>query len=127
MPASLHALGEDAIQFAFTKPSMLLVGDNEYSVSNWSDLLPIICSQFERENHEAFMAIANSKRIAVFGIEDDEHSYSKNNSFVHVVDNVYVRPFLSAASVLETMARIAVAYDESAGTDYCDNILFSLK
>ena len=127
LPASLHVLGEDTSQFTFTKPSLLMVGNSEYSVSNWSDLLPIVCWQLEKENHEAFVAIANPKKIAVFGIEDESHTYSQNGSFAHVVDNIYVRAFLSAASVLDTLSRIASTYDELAGTDYAANILFALK
>ena len=89
--------------------------------------LPILCRLLDRENHEVFIEIANPDKISAFGIEDDDHSYADNSSFAHIVDNVYVRQFMSASSILETMKKITVAYDNASGTDYADNILFSLR
>lgn len=89
--------------------------------------MPIICGQFDKENHDAFIAVANSAVISGFGLEDEEHHYADNGSFVHIVDNIYVRAFRSAASILDTTARIADRFDEIAGTDYASNILFSLR
>ena len=88
---SLHVLGEDTAQFAFTKPSLLLVGDNEYSINYWADMIPIICRLFDKENHDAFMEIANPDKISAFGLEDDDHKYSGNTSFAHITGNLYVR------------------------------------
>ena len=120
-------LGDDTAQFAFTKPSLLLVGDHEFSVSYWADFLPIICELYNKENHDAFMEIANPDKISAFGFEDDEHKYSENTSFAHVADNLYVRQFMSAANILDTVTKISAAFDKAAGTDYAGNILFALK
>lgn len=124
---SLHTLGEDTSQFAYTKPSMLLIGSNEYSVNNWSDILPILCDVLVKENEEAFVEIANPDKIFAFGLEDDTHKYSENSLFVRVVNNIYVRQFMSSANILETAYKISDAYDKIVGTDYLSNILFSLK
>ena len=124
---SLHTLGEDTAQFAFTKPSILLIGDHEYSVNYWADFLPLLCKQLDKENHEAFVEIANPESISAFGIEDDDHKYSVNTSFAHITDSIYIRQFMSAASILDTVAKIADKYDNIAGTDYAENILFSLR
>ena len=124
---SLHTLGEDTSQFAYTKPSMLLIGNNEYSVSNWSDILPILCDLLAKENVEAFMEVANPEKIFAFGLEDETHNYSENSFFVKVVNNVYIRQFMSSANILETASKITANYDKIVGTDYLSNILFSLK
>ncbi len=124
---SLHTLGEDTTQFAYTKPATLLIGSNEYLVNNWSDILPILCDLLVKENSDAFVEVANSDNISAFGLEDDTHSYSDNNNFAHITGNVYIRQFMSAASILETVSKITAGYDKITGTDYLSNILFSLK
>ena len=124
---SLHTLGEDTSQFAYTKPATLLIGSNEYLVNNWADILPILCNLFVKENADAFMEIADPEKISAFGIEDETHKYADNNLFVNILGNVYIRQFMSSASILETVAKITSAYDAKAGTDYLSNILFSLK
>ena len=124
---SLHTLGEDTAQFTYTKPSLLLIGNEEYAVNYWADILPILCKVLEKDNHYAFTRIANSEKIAAFGIEDDTHVYSTKDVFVHIVDNIYIRAFMSAASVLETMSKIVTDYDKLAETDFFGNIMFSLK
>ncbi len=127
VPATLHTLGEDTTQFAYTKPAMLLIGDHEFSINYWADILPILCGLLNKENHDVFVNIANPDRISAFGIEDDGHDYSANTLFAHVTDNIYIRQFMSAANILETVSRIVGAFDQAAGTDYTGNILFSLK
>ena len=127
IPESLHTLGEDTAQFTFTKPSVLLVGNSEFSVSYWAEILPIICEICNKENHDAFMQIARPEKISAFGIEDSEHQYSLSGSFVHVTENIYIRAFMSAANILDTMAKIALEFDRIAGTDFAGNILFALK
>jgi len=127
IPESLHSLGEDTAQFAFTKPSLLLIGNNEYSVNNWSEILPILCRMLDQENHEAFLEIVKPERIAAFGIEDDSHNYSKNSHFANISENVYIRNFMSAADIINTVSKITADYDMSAGTDYSNNFLFSLR
>ena len=126
-PKSLHMLGEDTSQFTYTKPSRLMIGDNEYPVSYWADFLPLLCQVLDKEDHKVFMDIARSGKISAFAFEDDEHDYAGNSSFWHIEDDLYIRQFMSAINILETVSKITKAFDEAAGTDYEDNILFSLK
>lgn len=126
-PKSLHALGEDTSQFAYTKPAMLMIGDHEYPVTFWADFLPLLCLQLDEEDHKAFVEIAKPDKISAFGIEDENHKYSDNTSFKHIVDNIYIRQFMSASGILDTIGKITDAYDKAVGTDYKDNILFTLK
>lgn len=124
---SLHTLGEDTAQFAYTKPSSLLIGSEEYSVDYWAEFLPILCTVLNKEDHTAFLEIANPEKISAFGIEDDDHSYVQKTEFANIVDNIYIRQFMSSANILETMMKITKSFDEAAGTEYTDNILFSLR
>lgn len=124
---SFHTLSEDTAQFTYTKPSLLMIGDLEYSVNNWVDVLPIVCEQLDKDNHDVFIEIAIPKKISAFGIEDEEHNYSENNYFAHIVDNIYIRQVMSAANILDTVKRISESFDHVAGTDYAENISFLLK
>lgn len=124
---SLHTLNEDTAQFAFTKPSVLLIGYHEYSISKWADILPVICELFDKENHNAFIEIAKPDKISAFRLEDDEHKYSDNSSYSHIVDNLFIRNVMSSADVLYTAKKISIEFDIIAGTDYTGNILFALK
>lgn len=104
-----------------------MIGSHEYLVNNWSDILPILCDLLIKENADAFIEIANPDNISAFALEDDTHSYSDNNNFIQVIGNVYIRQFMSAANILETISKITAGYDKIVGTDYLSNILFSLK
>lgn len=126
-PKSLHAIGEDTSQFAYTKPSQLMIGDSEYPVSYWADFLPLLCQVLDKEDHKIFIDIARSGKISAFVIEDDEHDYANNSSFWRVQDDLYIRQFMSASSILDTVLKVAKAFDDAAGTDYSGNILFTLK
>lgn len=124
---SLHTLGEETSQFAFTKPSVLLIGNSEFTVNNWSDFLPLLCGTFDKENHEAFIELVNTEKYSAFGLEDEDHYYSGNSNYVHITENIYVRQFMSSASILDAVAKISLGFDRIAGTDYSANILFSLR
>ena len=124
---ALFTLDEDMHQFAYTKPSLLLIGNNEYSVNFWADILPIVCLHFDQENHDAFIEIAKPERIAGFGLEDDDNSYAENKKFTHITGNVYIRPCMSSANTLETVKKIAEEFDQIAGTEFAESIRFSLK
>ncbi len=123
--ASWHTLDEDTAQFTYTKPSMLLIGNNEYAVTFWSDIPPILCTLLNQDNHDAFLKIANPAKLSAFRIEDDKTAVDKRLS--HICDNVYIKTSMSATSLLDMMSRIVMAFDVEAGTDYAENILFSLK
>ena len=126
-PKSLHALGEDTSQFTYTKPTQLMIGDNEYPVSYWADFLPLLCQVLDKEDHKVFIDIARSGKISAFAIKDDGHDYANNSSFWHIEDDLYIRQFMSASNILETVSKITKVFDETAGTDYSGNILFTLK
>lgn len=126
MPESLHTLGEDTSQFAYTKPAMLMVGNNEYNINNWSEVLPILCEFLAKENVEIFKEVANPEKIYVFKLKDDDFE-SVKDKVVHIVDDIYVWRFMSASDVLDKAFKIVETYDTLAGTDYVSNILFSLK
>ena len=126
-PKSLHALGEDTSQFTYTKPSQLIIGDHEYPVSYWADFLPLLCQVLDKEDHKVFTDIARSGKISAFALEDDDHDYASNSSFWHIEDDLYIRQFMSASNILETVSKITKAFDATAGTDYSSNILFTLK
>lgn len=87
----------------------------------------ILCDVLVKENEEAFVEIANPDKISAFGLEDETHKYSENGLYAKVINNVYVRQFMSSANILETVSNIADSYDKVVGTDYLGNILFSLK
>ena len=124
---SLHTLGEENSQFAYTKPSFLIIDDNEYSVNNWSEFLPALCKILDKESHNVFVNIANSEKISAFGIEDGTHAFSEHTAFVHITENIYIRAAMSAASILDTMTKISKMFDKIVGTDYENNIMFSLR
>ncbi len=124
---SLHALDEDTTQFYYTKPEQLLVGDREYSISYWSEMLPILCHLLDEEDHEGFIHMVETAQLSCFGVEDDEHEYSANSSFTHITGAVYVRQQMSSASIISAMGKVAAAFDAIDGTDYRNNILFTIK
>lgn len=125
-PHSRHSLDEDTAQFAHTKPSTLFIGENEYSITNWSNIIPTICKFLENEDKNAFMEIARPDRISAFGIEDDEHKYSDNPNFTHLDGNLYIR-YMSSARILNTAKKISIEFDKIAGTDFTSTIQFSLN
>ena len=126
-PRSLHTLDEDPTQFTSTKPSMFMIGDHEYSIVNWSDMISKICRFYDQENHDVFLEIADPERISAFGIEDEGHKFSKHPSYTHITGDIYLRYFMSAKDILTKVRQISEAYDLAAGTDYTENILFELK
>jgi hypothetical protein len=104
-----------------------MIGDSEYPVSYWADFLPLLCQVLDKEDHKIFIDIARPGKISAFAIEDDGHDYANNPSFWHVQDDLYIRQFMSASSILDTVFKVAKAFDDAAGTDYSSNILFTLK
>ena len=124
---SLHMLDEDTSKFAYTKPEQLLIGDKEYSVNYWSDILPILCRLMDDDDHESFVQVAESGQFSCFGIEDENHNYASNAAFTHIVGPVYVRQHMSAAAFIGNMGKISAAFDAISGTDYRNNIMFAIK
>ena len=124
---SLHTLDEDTSQFAYTKPAALSIEGEEYSINSWSDMLPTLCKFLVKENADAFLEVSNPKSISIFVFEDETHNYSTNNNYVNIINNLYVKSVMSAAHILESMAKIALLYDKIVGTDYYNNIRFSLR
>ena len=122
---TLHNLNEDLGQFAYTKPTQLMVGNNEYVVSNWSEILPMVCDALNKDNSDIFDDIATPNKIGVFVISDENKDYSEKKSYSRVKDNLYIKTALSSDSILRTAARIVKSYDDAAGTDFFGNILFT--
>ncbi len=83
---SFHTLSEDTSQYAFTKPAVLLIGSQEYNVTYWADFLPILCKVFDKEDHDAFIEVADPDKISALGIEDEDHKYAGNNYRVFFLD-----------------------------------------
>lgn len=124
---SLHRLGEDGGQFTHTKPSTLYMDDSEYKIDRWCKFLPTICKHLDNEDHGALVAVAKSGKISGFGIQDEDHNYSENESFEHISENIYIRAFMSAINTLETALKITREFDKQAETDYAENVMFSIK
>ena len=126
IPSSWHELGEDTAQFAYTKPSQLMIGNNEYEINAWADMLPLVCEVLVNENHDALMEVATSGKISAFLLGNDEDG-APQGSYNLVSDNIYIPQFMSSARILETVSKLAKAFDEVAGTDFSSDILFSVR
>ena len=124
---SFHTLNEDLSQFAYTKPNKFIIGDKEYMINNWSDVLPIVCNLLSKENNDIFINILTSNYIYGLYVEDDDKKYSDNDFYIHIVDSVYVRDRLSSSSILNAVQSMISIYDSVAKTDYLSNIFFTLK
>lgn len=124
---TLHTLDDDFSQFAYTKPELLYVQDEEYTVTTWAELLPIVCKNLISENKDAFVEIAQSNRIGALAISDEGDDYSKKATHEHLIDDIFVRTAQSAYDTLSCMLKITRAFDEKTGSEYTGNILFSIK
>lgn len=120
-----HTLDEDGDQFTFKKPSILYVGDAEYTVKSWIDLLSTLCKHFEKENHEAFIEIANPSKNSRFYIEGDDGK-TNGKHFVRVLGNIFIRK-MSAIDTLRTALKASKDFDVATGTNYAESIQFALK
>lgn len=89
--------------------------------------MPLLCKALNNDNHNIFMKIANPNIFSIFKIEDEHNSYADNNTFAHITDNLYVRQFMSSSDILDKMYKVASAFDYKGGTDYANDILFTLK
>lgn len=123
---SLHTLDEDFTHFAFTKPARFIIQGEEYSVTAWAGLMPILCRILIKDNKDVFRGIAHSGTISAFGIEDEEHPYSEKMEYRHIDGDIYVKRPMSAYETLNTIRKLATAFDEKADTDYANNIMFIL-
>lgn len=124
---TLHTLDEDFTQFAYTKPSSLYIQDEEYSVGAWSDLLPIVCKSLIEEDKDAFLEMAHFGGIGSLAVSDDTTDYSQQRGYEPLTDNVFVYTAKSSKDTLSAVETIVKAFDEKTGSEYEDNIMFSLK
>jgi uncharacterized protein with ParB-like and HNH nuclease domain len=124
---SLHTLDEDFTQFAYTKPSTILIQDEEFTVNAWAELLPIVCNSFLQDDKDVFREIAHEGTISAFAISDEDHSYAENMAYEHIDQDVYIRTAMSAYSTLNTISKLVNSFDEKADTDYKDNVMFTLR
>ena len=124
---SVHTLDEDPKQYAYTKPKVLYVGENEFNVSSWSNILPIICGVMVDEDTKTFLEIAKPEVDKYFSLEDDEQSFADKPSYEHIINNVYIYTHNSAHGTLTVASRLLKMFDEKAGTELYDNTLFTIK
>lgn len=123
---SIHSLDEDFSQFTFTKPSLLIIGeDQEIAVSMWIEFFRQLCKWMNEENHDVFTQIAVPEKFAAFVRDEDGHCAS-DHAFVHIAGNIYVHG-MSAYSILSTSAKVVKAFDQMNGSDYVNNISFIIK
>ena len=127
LPKSLHTLDEDSSQFAWTKPDILLIGSQEYQISKWMEFLPLLCKELYKENPNAFTELADSGKISLIGTETDSQSYADNSNYIKILNNIYIRNGLSSETTIETAKKISQCFDKLAGTNYENDILFSIK
>ena len=91
---SVHTLDEDPKQYAYTKPKVLYVGENEFNVSSWSNILPIICGVMVDEDTKTFLEIAKPEVDKYFSLEDDEQSFADKPSYEHIINNISIHIIL---------------------------------
>ena len=120
-------MDEDFTQFAYTKPSTILIQDEEFTVNAWAELLPIVCNSFLQDDKDVFREIAHEGTISAFAISDEDHSYAENMAYEHIDQDVYIRTAMSAYSTLNTISKLVNSFDEKADTDYKDNVMFTLR
>ena len=126
---SWHTIDEDPGKFAYTKPEKLLIGNDEFEVDHWSDIIPLICMALYEESPDALTGSVAASHIASIGVEDGTQGYDENKAFIKInpTQNIYVRHFMSTSDVLNTATRMLANFDQITGTDYLGNILFSLR
>lgn len=124
---SVHTLDEDPKQYAYTKPKVLYVGENEFNVSSWSNILPIICGVMVDEDTKTFLEIAKPDVDKYFSLEDDDQTFADKPSYEHIINNVYIYTHNSAHGTITVASRLLKMFDEKAGTELYDNTLFTIK
>ena len=124
---TLNSLCTNPKIYAFTKPNVIYIGDSEYRLNSWSSFLPIICKVLAEEDVRAFLLIANPDTDKHFALEDENHIYSDNIAYKHIVNNVYVYTNGSVHETLTAVERIVNAFDFIYGSMFYNNILFSVK
>ena len=124
---SLHTLDEDFSQFSYTKPKMLYVEDQEFPMSSWNEVLPVLFAKMREENEEIFSSIATPEAFNFFYHDNEEGHLEKSPDYTCAVEDVYYRTNRSAYSTLDAAAKTLKAFDKKAGTDLYSNVMFSLK
>lgn len=125
--SSLYTLDDDMSQFTFTKPKYLYIQDEEYDVNAWADFLPIVCKNLINEDRTAFEEIAQSGDISSLVTSDEDNDYSNQKAYALLEDDIYVRVKMSSYDTLLQIDKITRAFDGKTGSDFENNIMFSLK
>lgn len=125
LSSSLHRLDEDGYQFIRMKPCMLMVGDAEYSVSNWNEMVTTVLKLLDTEDSQAFVkacegGMPSFVRVPRVG------QLPTNRSFAQLTDRVYVNNKLATPLRLTGLAAIVSSFDKLADTNYSDCIMFQL-
>ena len=63
---SLHTLSEDTSQFAYTKPAMLTIGNEEFVVNSWFEFIPILCKLLAKDNYIIFSDVVSPNKMLCF-------------------------------------------------------------
>lgn len=124
LSSSLHRLGEDEYQFIRTRPAMLLVGDSENGVSNWSELVTTVLKTLDDEDHDAFVEACNS---GVTSLVRAGQPWLTSNAYVALDNEVGVNNKLPTPVRLAGLSAVVSLFDGLAGTNYSDCIMFQLS
>lgn len=123
----LHKFDEDAAQFTFSKPSLLLIDDQEFSVEKWNDFIPTVCKKLVEDNRDAFEKAVTPEKLKAVYRNDSDENYAEKTGYEQIATALYVRTAKSAYETIKVASRIVQLFDAEAGTDYSENIRFALK
>lgn len=113
--------------FNFRKPKILMIHEEKFKLYAWSEMLPKVCEVLFQDNGTVLKDMAREGRFRVLKLESALNPDKEKKFFKLVNDEIYVRVDLSTSNILDFTRRIAKAFDEKAGTDYADQITFTIR
>ena len=122
---SIYTL-KDKRSFSGTKPNKLYIGVRDYNVTNWSDLLPILCKEMIAEDKSAFLEIVKSKKCKALVTEDDERLYNSIR-YINLIDDIYIIINYSSNDILKIASNLLETFDQMTGSELFDSMAFTLK
>lgn len=125
--STLHGLGEDSSLFTNCRPSVLLIGDAEISVSNWIELVMELVKYLDNIDHDMILSMAKNNKVRMIRASDNDHDYSGNSRYKLLTDNIYVVCYSSTSQKLDALAGFVTFFDHQSGTNYMNDIMFQLK
>lgn len=122
-----HNLDEDLSQFSFLKPKNITIGEKQYQIKTWSQMLGTICRHLVNEDHDSFIKSTIAEKNKNFRAYDD---LMKNNmkmtDYARVDGDLYIKTAKSAYDTLQTAARILMNFDSIAKTDMYNSFTFEV-